>query len=158
MPLVVKESSLYRLDDRPNASVRRPSLPEIANQLARLDGSTFDQLYIDGDLDDGRPFFVCVDDGTGGNVVLNVTRGDQTTYLAGDEPADGEPEWAMVTSGGQRTDTYTRWVVSIDRAGRGLWYFLATGQLDPGLRWEQLVAQDFEPPLDGERLRLPRRR
>jgi hypothetical protein len=158
MPPTITESSVYALDaTSAEPSMRRPTLAEIGHQLLRIDGSTFDQLYIEGDLDDGTRFFACVDDGTGGNVVLNVGIGDQANYLVGNEPTNGEPEYALITSGGQETDTLTRWVVTLDRAARGLWFFLATGQLDPGLQWEQLVVTRFEPPRDAERQRLPRK-
>lgn len=157
VPPTIAESSLYALDDRPNPSVRNPNLGEIESQFSHLDGSTFDQLYVEGHLDDGSGFFVCVDDGTGGNVVLNVCIGSHANYLVGDEPEHDEPEYALITSGGQSTDTRTRWVVSLDRAVRGLRFFLTTGELDPGLQWEELIHADFHPPPGDERLRLPRR-
>ena len=157
VPATVVESSLHALDERSNPSLRCPTLADIGNQLIRLDGSTFDQLYIEGDLGDGTRYFVCIDDGTGGNVVLNVCIGGEAHYLVGDEATNGEPEYAVITSGGQETDTRTRWVLSLDRAARGLWFFLATGQLDPGMHWEHLSENDFNPTAGGERLRLPRR-
>jgi hypothetical protein len=154
----ILESNLYALGQQQSPTVLHPSLVAVADQLGHLDGLAFDQLYVEGSMEDGSSFSAHVGDGTGGYCILEIQLDGRPCWcLVGREPSDDEPEWALIHSGGQATDTFTRWVVSVDRAGRGLWFFLSTGHLDPGLRWENLDEVSFEPPAHTPRLRLPRR-
>lgn len=112
---------------------------DVSTMLARLDGRDFDQLYLQLAHEDSTAEAV-VQGGRDGTAMFFVIQEAETHYLRID-PGQldvQEDAKAMITSGGSEIDVLVRWLVPIDMAARALWYYLLTGERDPGLVWEPL--------------------
>jgi hypothetical protein len=112
---------------------------DVAMMLTRLDGRDFDQLYLEL-LRDGERSQVVLQGGLDRIAMFFVIQESETYYLRVEpDRLEGEEDAkTMITSGGSGIDVLVRWLVPINTAARGLWYYLPTGECDPGLAWEPL--------------------
>lgn len=143
-PIALDRVGLSRLRPELDAiEIESPSMNDIATLVPKVDGDSYDQLFLEASRSAGSVEIAIVG-GRDDRVALHIFDGDETHYLRVAE--DGKTGgYSLVSSGGSEIDVLTRWLVSIDRAARGLWYFLLTGDLDPGLAWDRLSGVDFAP-------------
>jgi hypothetical protein len=123
--------------------VSSPSLLDVVTMLSQVDGREFDQLYIRAARGPST-IEIGVDGGSGGQVVFSTFEDPETHYIRAAERPDGPDDGReLITSGGQRIEVLSRWLVPRDTAARALWFLLLAGELDPGLEWDRLSDVDL---------------
>jgi len=133
------EAGLSAVDDAEGFLEPSPSFSDVATWVAHVDGREYDQLYVLL-LCDGERAELVVQGGLDGTAMFFAIHESETWYLRIDpERLDVEEDaQTMITSGGTGIDALVRSLVPIDTAARALWYWLLTGECDPGLTWETL--------------------
>jgi hypothetical protein len=146
--VLIAELGIYRVS--PDVDEIEPSteISSLGELVGKLDSKHYDQLYLE--LGEGGPSErtqICMSGGAEGIVVLFIIIPSVDTYYLCRADADDVDQIVAISSGGCNVDVFDRWLVPIDEAARGLYYFLLTGLLEPGLIWDRYSAIDFEEAL-----------
>lgn len=140
----ISELELYRVSNAVPPVDVEPDVGELGRLVMLLDSDNYDQLFIEtGDRETGRIRLV-LSGGANGEAVLFIAVDSGDTFYVRKHD-DESFEYATVSSGGAGVDVLSRWLVPVDQAARGLYYYLLTGHLDPALRWDRLSEIDFRP-------------
>lgn len=117
----------------------------IAEVLLRFDGRSIDNILITIDTGDNE-VQVGLSDGRNGWCSIFFLGAAGTWYLCATEPpAQTARRYVLTVVAETETDQWTHWVAPTTSATRSLWYFLLTGDRDPGLIWEHLDPTTFSP-------------
>ncbi len=122
---------------RGNFEKVHPLPADIASLLDRLDGDVCDSLYIAMGDRHSEFYAIGVGGGDSRGVVVDVQVGPREIYYLR-QPGRLEREDAStwIVSSGSTREVFVRWLVDRNMAARAIWFFLLTGELDPGLTWE----------------------
>ncbi len=133
-----------RVEWHPDEIVDDPTISEILDAVARLDGETYSMVSVDwrepdrdAHSDDAiTSMVVCGGDRVAVSYIVRDAAGEwdqDFAFLA--QPERGESREERVC-GGQETAFRARWWVDRPLAERALRHFASTGEADPRLIWE----------------------
>lgn len=142
--LEIGEMELFRVADTAQEVPPTKELSLLGQYVALLDAEKYDQLYIEIGHYVPRQRYLGMYGGEDGRVVLFIRVPDEFYYLRNAD-ADDSNDVTEVSSGGCLVPALERWRNPVDRAARGLYYFLLTGELDPALSWD--CGSELDPAL-----------